>query len=242
MGDERREPVVTPHDEASGESRRRPSTRRRSPLTVVGVLMLVTGIACLGWVGWQYVGTNITSNQAMDQEKQKLRQSWDQPGEGGAGRSVDVSPGDALALIRIPALDKPGKVFEQPIIAGTGDAQLARGVGWYTTSAKPGQVGNFALAGHRITHGEPFARLLELNVGALVVIETREATYTYKLTSAPRDLTVDDSANWVLDPVPGKHGATPSAALITLTTCTDLFASPHRSVAFGTLIQTDTKG
>ena len=36
---------------------------------------------------------------------------------------------------------------------------LAKGVGHYPRSALPGRVGNFAVAGHRATNGEPFASL-----------------------------------------------------------------------------------
>ena len=118
---------------------------------------------------------------------------------------------------------------------------MARGVGHYPNSAQPGQIGNFAIAGHRITHGQPFSRLLELDKGDQIVVETRSAIYTYVLDTAPRDLTVEDTATWVLDPVPGQPDATPTQALLTLTTCQDLFHSPDRSIAFGHLASTKNK-
>jgi len=46
----------------------------------------------------------------------------------------------------------------------------------------------------------------------------------------------------VLDPVPGERSATPTQALMTLTTCQDLFRSPDRSVGFAQLSSTKTKG
>ena len=104
------------------------------------------------------------------------------------------------------------------------------------------QIGNFAIAGHRITHGQPFAKLLDLDRGDAVIVETRDAVYTYVIDDPPRDLTVPDSATWVLDPVPGKPEAKPTQALLTLTTCQDLFRSPDRSVGFGHLTSTKTKG
>ena len=54
-------------------------------------------------------------------------------------------------------------------------------------------------------------------------------------------LTVTDVDTWVLDPVPGKQDVPPTRALITLTTCQDLFHSPDRSVGFGHLTQTTKK-
>ncbi|MEO7587006.1 MAG: class E sortase [Arachnia sp.] len=230
-----------------------PRTRRRvSPLTVLGVILLAAGLVCLGWVGWQYLGTNIVSKQKADQEIAALEDSWgqsvtaptptptttDAPADGEPTPMPTPPAGSAQWLIRIPAL---GSDYLWPIVAGVGVDDLTKGVGWYPTTAQPGQIGNFALAGHRITHGEPFRRLLELKVGDTVVIETREAVFTYQLTSAPGQLTVQDTETWVLDPVPGHEDVTPSQALLTLTTCEDLFHSPDRSVAFGKLVSTETK-
>ena len=127
------------------------------------------------------------------------------------------------------------------MVAGTTLADLARGVGHYDATAAPGEVGNFALAGHRVTHGEPFARLRTLRRGDEVVVETREAVFTYVMDTSPGDLTVKATASWVLEPVPDDPGASPTRALITLTTCQDLFHSPDRSVGFGHLASTRDK-
>lgn len=218
--------------------------RKISLLTVVGLLLLALGLGSLGYIGWQYYGTNIVANQEAAKGKEILKRQFAQQrkspqptametGADGKIRPKTPLEGDWIALLRIPAL---GNDWEWPIIAGTSPDVLAKGVGWYRDSAQPGQIGNFALAGHRITHGEPFARLLELNVGDKVIVETRDAIYTYQLYTAPRDLTVKDTDVWVIDPVPGKKGVAPTEALLTLTTCTNLFATPERSVAFGRLI------
>ncbi len=225
----------------------RARTRRPvSPLTVLGVVLLVAGLACLGWVGWQYFGTNIVSQQEASKEISSLEQSWGQPAAPNDTHTTEpeASPlptpqaGSAQWLVRVPAF---GSDWVWPVVAGVEVEDLKKGVGWYPSTAQPGEVGNFALAGHRITNGEPFRRMLELSVGDTVVIETREATLTYELTSAPSQLTVQDTETWVLDPVPGHEDVVPSESLITLTTCEDLFHSPDRSVAFGKLVSTETK-
>lgn len=218
--------------------------RRVSVLTVVGTLLLVAGFGCLGWVAWQYFGTNITSEKAFQQETTQLRQVWEQPDEQQTGESADgelaatVIPGDAIALLRIPAL---GEDYEVPILSGTDLSILNRGVGHYTSTALPGEIGNFAVAGHRVTHGEPFKRLLELSKGDKVIVETRDKVYTYVLDDSPRNLTVKDTETWVLDPNPHEPGAEPTKAVMTLTTCQDVFRSPDRSVAFAQLAETSDK-
>lgn len=233
-------------DDTEATASRRPPRRGRT-LTVLGVVLLLAGLSCLGWVAYQYVGSNVVSRHAFEVEKSGLRAQWRQAAPSGSDpRGTDRAhpaqpapvPGDAIALLRVPRF---GVDFEVPILQGTDQRTLARGVGHYPGTADPGQVGNFAIAGHRVTHGQPFARLLELTAGDQVVVETQAAVYTYVLDTAPRDLTVTDSASWVLDPVPGRPQQAPTRALITLTTCQDLFHSPDRSVGFGHLESTRNK-
>ncbi len=204
---------------------------------MVSVVLLVLGLSCLGWVGYQYVGTNVVSERAHDSERAGLRARWSStdPTVPGGNPTAVPETGEATALLRVPAF---GADYDVPVLEGTSPAVLARGVGHYPATAQPGQVGNFAVAGHRVTHGEPFARLLELKRGDEVVVETRAAVFTYVIDQPPGGLTVRDTASWVLDPVPGQPAATPTQALITLTTCQDLFRSPDRSVGFGHLAST----
>lgn len=234
--------------EGPAEAPSPPPRGGRSLLTVVGVLLLVAGLGCLGWVGWQYLGTNVTSEKAFHEETTQLREQWAEPSTPPPPTPADstgkgelapaVIPGDAIALLRIPAF---GSDYEVPILAGTDLSILDRGVGHYTTTAAPGEIGNFAVAGHRVTHGQPFARLLELQAGDQVIVETREKTYTYEMDDSPASLTVDDTETWVLDPDPHHPGAAATSSMMTLTTCQDLFRSPDRSVGFAHLAKTVDK-
>lgn len=236
-------------ESASPQPPEQPSRRRRrrgNPvLTTIGVLLLVLGLCCFGYVGWQLYGTNFASKEAYETGREQLRQQWQEPAEPAAEKpgkkdkkkAAKPLPGDAIALISIPKIG----LQEVPVLEGTTDEVLTRGIGHYVNNAGPGEVGNFAVAGHRITHGEPFARLLELDEGDSVIVETRDAIHTYAIDDPPRQLTVHDTEGWVLDPVPGKPDKKPTEKLITLTTCQDLFHSPDRSVGFGHLVDTEKK-
>lgn len=207
-----------------------------SPLLVLGIVVLVAVLAAAGFLGWQLIGTNVMADRATQQQAAALKESWSAPGGAGAGSAEQPQSHEAAWLLRIPKLD-----LERPIIAGVDPADLAQGVGWYPRTALPGQVGNFAIAGYRLTNGEPLRRVWELSEGDAVIVETREAIFTYTIVTPPSELTVQDDAGWVLDPVPGKPEVVPTEAYLTVTTAEDLIGGPDRAVGFAQLTKTEDK-
>ncbi|WP_232550102.1 class E sortase [Propioniciclava soli] len=201
-------------------------------VTAVGVICLVLGLGVLGWSSYDLFWNPLVDPQVAAQERAELREQWEANAE--PGRPL---PGDAVALLRIPAF---GDDFEQPVLVGADLPTLKRGLGWYEGTAEPGQLGNFAVAGHRGTRG-PLAPLLDLRAGDEVVVETADAIFTYALTNNPAEMTVKDTDTWVLQPVPGHPEVRPTEALLTLTTCHDLFRSDNRAIAFATLVSTQQK-
>jgi sortase A len=211
-----------------------PGTHRRTVGTTLGVLLLVVALLGVGWAGYASVGTDLIASRAYQRERSALRAEWaSTPPPGSSPR-----PGQPTALLRVPRF---GPGYEVPVLEGTDPSVLAKGVGHYPGTAAAGAVGNFALAGQRITRGKPFAALLTLQPGDQVVVETRDAVHTYVIDEPPRQLTVRRGDGWVLDPVPGRPGERATVALITLTTSQDLFRSGDRSVGFGHLQSTTNK-
>jgi sortase A len=212
----------------------------------VGLAMVVAGLALLGYVGWQFWGTNWTSHRAQREVTSDLQQEWARPGPALQKLQPQYVPqGKASALVRIP---KFGKKYVVPVLEGTSEDVLARGYGHFAHTAQPGQVGNYALAAHRVTHGEPLRRMPELRPGDKVIIETVSDTYTYRLDTDPNSLVVPFTGVWVLDTVPknpDKGGTEPAQRLgqrlITLTTCSELFHTDNRMIAFGHLVKVTPK-
>ena len=199
---------------------------------VVGAVLVVTGLTVLAWFGWQYWGTDWQSRQRHVEVSHALHQGWRT-----GTAEVHTDFGVATAILHVPAF---GRKWSVPVLQGSSDEVLAAGVGHVEGTAEPGQEGNVVLAGHRVTHGEPFARIRDLRAGDLVEIETRAATYTYVLDTGGHDLDVSFTDTWVLADRPRnpEGGVEPADAprLLTLVTCAEVFRTSQRTVVFGHLV------
>ena len=204
----------------------------------LGLLLVGVGLALGAYVAWQVWGTNIASQRTHRALVEDVRRAWDQEDDGAVDHDVETDKGRVSAIVRIPRF---GEDYAVPLLEGTSDDLLEAGFGRFTSGAEPGRRGNFALAAHRITHGEPLRSMPELVPGDEVVVETRKWTYTYVLDTGGDDLTVPFTAGWVLDELPEnpdggvQPGQEPGQRLLTLTTCSELFHTDDRLVAFGHL-------
>ncbi|MFI5871942.1 class E sortase [Streptomyces sp. NPDC051445] len=163
---------------------------------------------------------------------------------GGGSRASSGAPrsSQAYAVLRIPRLG-----LRVPVAEGTSKQNvLNKGyVGHYAGTRQPGQTGNFAVAGHRNTHGEPFRYLNHLRKGDKVEVETREATYTYVVDKILPQTSPRDSG--VIRPVPRSltepaYGYDVPGRYLTLTTCTPEYTSRYRLVVWGRLVASLPRG
>jgi sortase A len=212
--------------------------RRRAPRwrTVIGLVLVLSGLSVLGWVGWQYYGTDFVSKRAQAALVQDTEDAW-RAQEADAGDTPLEVPAAADALIRIPRF---GDDYVMPVQTGTDDQVLAEGFGHFEDSAAPGERGNYALAAHRVTHGEPLRDMPKLRPGDEIVVVTRDAEHVYELDTDPFVVSFEDL--WVVDPRPTNPDGGPEppadagARLITLTTCAELFHTDTRMITFGHLV------
>lgn len=202
-----------------------------------GIVMIAAGVVILGYVGWQFFGTNWVSERHRHEVTRSIEKGW-----GSGHATVRTRFGRATAFIEIPAF---GRGYRVPVFEGTSTDVLAVGFGHFSSSAGAGEVGNYALAAHRVTHGQPLRRMPDLRAGDQVRVVTRRTTYVYKLTTNGSDLVVPMTSTWVIDALPrNPSGAAqpvqpaqrPGQRLITLTTCAELFHTDNRMVAFGVLV------
>lgn len=89
---------------------------------------------------------------------------------------IDVSfeQGEAIGILKIPRLEA-----ELPIIEGTDEDELEKGVGHYSTTVFPGQADQILLSGHRDT---VFRRLGELKIGDILQVNMPYGEYKYEIT------------------------------------------------------------
>jgi sortase A len=208
----------------------------------IGIGLILAGLGLLGYVAWQFWGTNWVSKRHQREVTSALEQEW----QSGQGKKPKFVPrGQASALIRIPRF---GKKYVVPVLEGVTPDILAKGYGHFEDTADPGQVGNYAVAAHRVTHGEPLRHMPDLRPGDKVIVETVDATYTYELDTDPNDLIIPFTGVWVLDPLPRnpqpggpEPSQQPGQRLITLTTCSEIFHTDNRMIAFGHLVTVASK-
>jgi sortase A len=201
----------------------------------LGELLITLGVVVLLFVAWQLWWTDLAAGQTQRELTHTLEQQWSQPRAphpSGSSAPVDLKQipmGDAFALIRIPRF---GHDYVRPILQGVELDILDKGVGHYPDSAKPGEVGNFAVAGHRVTYAKPFNQIAELRKGDAIVVETRDTWYVYRVQS--HVIVTPDRVD-VVAPVPEHPGQKPTERMMTMTACHPKFSARERYVVFSRL-------
>ncbi|MGW3657465.1 class E sortase [Streptomyces sp. NPDC005151] len=217
------------------EARRAARAAKDSPAVVAsrvaGELFISLGVLMLLFVTYQLWWTNVRADQIAGKETHKIQDGWAKGRKPGA-----FEPGQGFAIIHIPKLD-----VVAPIAEGISKEKvLDRGmVGHYSqgalkTAMPSAAQGNFALAGHRNTHGEPFRYINRLRKGDPIVVETQDAYYTYEMTSVLPQTSPSNVS--VITPVPPGSGFTKPGRYITLTTCTPEFTSTYRLIVWGKMV------
>src|SRR5918998_5446995 len=209
-------------------------------LGAIGRVCITAGVLILLFVAYQLWGTGVREAQAQDDLESEFSQVIDD----GAGNEVasTIPPGDAtdptatsgttgpppppptegdaMAQIRIPAID-----VDKIVVEGVQVSDLKRGPGHYPNSPLPGQPGNAAIAGHRTTYGAPFNRLDELTAGDEILVTTVQGSFRYEVRE---QLIVNPDQVEVLDDFGDDR--------LTLTACHPKYSARQRIVIVAALV------
>jgi len=232
----------------------------RFVLRGIGQTLITLGLVVLLFVVYEVWITNLFSERANHQLEAKIQKEWQNnddpllplPG----GKDPTIKLGTGIGNIYLPRL---GRDYHFAIVEGVDQDDLAIGPGHYPGTALPGEIGNFAVAGHRVGKGEPFLNIDKLRSGDAVVVETKSWWYVYRVLGLPagsdpqhvrqkagttsggasiqlpgREI-VDPSDGNVLQPVPDNPGVTPTERLMTMTTCHPKFTASQRMIVYSQL-------
>ncbi|WP_069203051.1 class D sortase [Bacillus testis] len=138
---------------------------------LAGILLFASGMILTGFSLLQMKDQNNQQQQALKQIKAEINQQT-------SSRSPlpthnEWQTGDVIGILKLPTLHK-----ELPIIEGTDENDLAKGVGHYAASALPNEKNQILLSGHRDT---VFRKVGELKIGDRLLYQTKEATYDYTI-------------------------------------------------------------
>lgn len=197
---------------------RRPASPLSAVIQGIGELLLTLGVVMLLFVGYELVWTDQETHRTQrDLERQFQR------------TATEPQRGDPIAVVRMPRL---GKEWKFVVVQGVGTKELKRGPGHLPETALPGDVGNFAVAGHRVTYAHPFHDLGKVRAGDKIYVSTRDARFTYTVTEK---LVVLPGETEVAAPVPGDPDATPTARMLTFITCNPKYSARERLVVHAKL-------
>ena len=212
----------------------------RKLLQVAGEILVTASALIFLYLIYNAWFTNVTALAQSSELAAQIEQSFDlhdaKPLATSDNSAPTISQGTAvtpIGLLYIPRLRD--QVWGLPIVEGVGHLELSLGVGHYSTTNLPGEPGNFAIAGHRATNGEPFAYFERLQAGDLVYVRTEVGWFEYQLIANKK---IQESETWVLSDSPEGLSIEPGAALITLTTCDPRWNSVRRWAWWGSLTKT----
>lgn len=241
--------------DATAPDVRMPGDGWRMVVRGFGQLLITAGIVILLFVVYELWITGLYTQHWQNSHLDRLEKIWRSGGVGGEISKTDpklghVPLGSGIAVLRIPRF---GHGYHMVIVEGTGTSDLEKGPGHYPGTAYPGQVGNFAVAGHRTTYLHPFYNLNELKRGDAIVLETKTMWFTYRVEDTPATKgyphvpyqeIVSPTDVAVAYPVPDQAdpGAEPSLKMLTFTTCNPRYSAAQRLVVHAVLAQSLKKG
>lgn len=216
---------------------------------IIVELCLVTSILIAGFLGWQIFWTSYQVSGEVDQAITQFQSEHPAaPPSSDDGQVTEPthhtdappaynqpSPGEIFGVLHIPSWD----YMRTPLASGVGAGVLDHGyAGWYDNTQLPGEVGNFATAGHRRTYGNNFRYINHLQNGDQLVVETDNAYIVYEVFN--HEIVTPDQVN-VIAPVPNHPEMQPTERLITLTTCNSgldtsdygQYGNSHRWITYG---------
>jgi sortase A len=195
--------------------RLRPYANRRA----VSLVLIIIGIALLGYVASQYWGMYHTQ-QKLAAEWERQATSMNTPGE------AVIPPEQMLTRVVIPKIG-----LDAIVVEGASRKDLSEGPGHMKQTAMPGETGNVVITAHRDTF---FRHIYELVKGDRIQVRRSGRLFTYEVTG--KKVVMPDDVSVIRQ--------TPDPQL-TLITCYPVYyigPAPKRLAVFSKLVDSSEYG
>ena len=141
---------------------------------LIGFSIIGVGLALVSLSLYELYETKTSTEKALAIAKTVIASQPEvQKDSEGQPIAQDYQQDDVIGILTIPKLDET-----YPIIEGTEEEMLAKGVGHYPTTALPGEKEQILLSGHR---GTVFQRLGELIAGDRFIIDMGYGKFEYEM-------------------------------------------------------------
>jgi sortase A len=211
---------------------------------VSGLLMIIAGLLCLGWVvtvwRWNDPFTGLFTRweqRELANEYDDLRSQW-QPRGATQEATADVRQTIATEAARFRSSVRSGQAIGRIVVGrlglsmilveGTDSDSLKKGPGRDRRTYMPGENRIVYVAGHRTTYLAPFAHIDDIRDGDSIRLELPYATFVYR--AATRRIVAADEL-WVL--------RSPRRELLRLQACHPRFFASHRYIVDARLMRVE---
>lgn len=186
---------------------------------VFGIALILIGVGIIGTVAYKKIVTSHKQNQLLEVFESQIAETKNE----GSNESVSLEAINGYTPVAI--MEIPSIKLKQPVVDGITEDVIKYFLGRFPESAMPGEVGNFAVAGHRVSDfTDAFINLYKVKPGDNVIVTTKDGKYTYE---------VEES--FIVDPEQVEVLENADYEKITLITCT--IGSKRRVIVTGKLIE-----
>ena len=186
---------------------------------IIGVLLILIGVGIIGTVAYKKIVTSQKQNELLEAFESQLAEGDNENTEEEVNLD-SINGYTPIAIMEIPSIK-----LKQPVVEGITEDVIKYFLGKFPESTMPGEVGNFAVAGHRVSDfTDAFTNLYKVKPGDNVIVTTKDGKYTYEVEESfivePEQVEVLENADY---------------EKITLITCT--IGSKRRVIVTGKLIE-----
>ena len=186
---------------------------------IVGVIFIILGLGIIITVLYRKIETNNKQKelQMILQEVINVEESTETTAK---DEMKNINGYIPVGLIEIPSIN-----LSQGIVKGVTDDILKYYLGHFESSVMPGEKGNFAVAGHRVSdYSESFINLYKVKQGDKVLVKYNNNEYVYEIEE-----------KFVVNPWQVDVLENTQDEIITLVTCT--VGAKERLIVKGKLVE-----